>query len=287
MDHRLARLTAGVDVTRDTHAVTEAIDSMLGILARMPNIDELRSEQLIGRLARTFESKPDRLLRRLDFLRQEESRRRSMRRRPPSPSPSPSLRPTTVRGGGGVAVDPNALLDQSAASELDVSADWQRSSADQAERPRVLSPPSGLDRELFETLIEDPDLAAMAVESIDADWLSSATAQMLLSAYQDLDLAGKPLDAAALLLVIENESLKNIVVTLIDRTRDRPEPLSLTPPERFTALVTRYRERELTAERHRQIRQLESASLPEDQELALLQAMFEQEKGRHQIKTRP
>ena len=61
---------------------------------------------------------------------------------------------------------------------------------------------------LIEALIENPDLAAMAVEAIDPDWLESTTARMMLSAYQDLDLAGRNLDCDTLLLLIENEQLK-------------------------------------------------------------------------------
>jgi DNA primase len=147
-----------------------------------------------------------------------------------------------------------------------------------------LQAPSGIDRELFETLIENPDLAAMAVETIDPDWFESITSKMLLSAYQDLDLAGHSLDADSLMLMIENEGLKNIVVTLQQRVLDRDEGFTLTADERFSAIMTRYREREFAAEKNRQIQRLQSAALPEEEEDALLKAMFDQEKARHQIK---
>ena len=97
-----------------------------------------------------------------------------------------------------------------------------------------LQPLTGIDRELFETLIETPDLAGMAVEAIDPDWLETNTAKMLLSAYQDLELEGRDLDVQSVLLLLENEYLKNQVVSLDDRVRDREGKSTQSPEDRYT-----------------------------------------------------
>jgi DNA primase len=151
----------------------------------------------------------------------------------------------------------------------------------------MLRPLSGIDRDLFETLIENPELAAMAVETIDPDWLETTAAKMLLSAYQDLDLAGHSLDVDSVLLLVENELLKNHIVTLQERVRQRAGKLPQSSEDRYAAIMLRYRERAFSVEKTRQIEQLASAALAEDEEVALLKAMIDQERTRHGIKPQP
>jgi DNA primase len=268
LDHKLARLTAGVDVNRDTHAVTTAVDTMLKIAAKAPN--ELKTDQLINRLSATFDFKTERLEKRLDFLRGQAKGR--VRRQPAVKVRKP-------------VVDPNAALAESADFE-DFGSPPNEARPSEA-TPTSLRPLTGIDRDLFESLIENPDLAAMAVEAIDPDWLESTTSRMLLSAYQDLDLAGRNLDGATLLLLIENEQLKNIVVSLQERQQNRAGKLPENAEQRYTSIMTRFRERAFAAENTRQIEMLESASMTEDDEMAVLKAMIDKQRGHHGIETNP
>ena len=268
LDHKLARLTAGVDVQHDTHAVTTAVDTMLKIVAKAPN--GLKTDQLINRLASTFHFKIARLEQRLDFLRG------ALKARAARQSIAKMRRPS---------VDPNAMLAESAEvddygfeSPANSSASRQLSSAQSKLRPLV-----GLERDLFEALIENPDLAATAVEAIDPDWFQSTTAKMLLSAYQDLELAGRSLDCATLLLVIENEQLKNVVVSLQERMQERFGKLPETAEQRYAAIMLRFREQAFTVENTKQIELLESATMNEDDEMAMLKAMIDQQRSRHGI----
>lgn len=262
LDHRLERLTAGIDVTRDTHLVTTAVDKILDLLAQAPRSAGLRTDQLLVRLSRTFGLPNDKLRARLDSLR--ERRQRYSR--------------SSRAGVGGSAAHSSYSAGQT------VGADSRSESpALLPDAPQSLSPVSGLDRELFETLIEAPELAAIAIESIDPDWLDSLAAKMMLSAYQDLDLAGHALDFTSLLLVIESDALKSQLVTLEDRVRQRAGRLSDNTESRYTAIMTRYREREFAAEKGRQIARLESAELPQDEELALLEELILAERSRQGI----
>ncbi len=286
LDHKLARLTDGVDVIRDTHDVTTAADTMLRIIAKAPRGDDLRTDQLLNRMARTFELKVERLERRLEHFRGEQQRRQSFsaqRRQSGGAVQRPAAKFQQPRRG---SIDPNDAFAESALSPdaLDGEAPGHLPGEPVDGLPVELPPLTGIDRELFQALVENADLAATAVEAIDPDWLESITAKMLLSAYQDLELAGHELDVSSLLLVIENEPLKNTVVSLEQRSQEHAEQSTLTCEERFAAVMTRYREREFTAERSRQIEKLESAELPEEEEDAMLKAMFEQEKTRQQLK---
>ncbi len=148
----------------------------------------------------------------------------------------------------------------------------------------AVRPLTGIDRELFETLIEQPELAGMAVESIDPDSFESMTAKMLLSAYQDLDIAGHPLDVDSLLLLIENDQLKNCVVTMRERIASRLSELPESPEQRFAAIIAYYRKNEFTAEKNKQIELLASASMNETEEDAMLKAMIEEQRSHQGIK---
>jgi DNA primase len=104
---------------------------------------------------------------------------------------------------------------------------------------------------------------------------------MILSAYQELDLQGHELDANSLLTLIENDFLKNQIVNLQERIESRGDRMVDEPHERYMAILTRFREREFELEKSRQIEKLASASLPEDEELAMLEQLFAAERLRH------
>ena len=159
-------------------------------------------------------------------------------------------------------------------------------SASQIGRPdltKAMSSASDLEwsDEYRDGIIESPDLAGMAVEAIDPEWLQSTTAKMLMSAYQDLELAGRALDLGSVLLLIENEFLKNQLVSCEQRVRERQGKIEGTPGEQFTSIVARYREREIEMDADRKIQQLESAVLGEDEEDALLRELFDAERARY------
>ena len=273
LDHKLAKLTGGIDVRRDTHAVTTAVDTMLGIIARAPRGDDLKTDQLLMRLSETFGFASERLERRLDqarkTARQADSKRRS------AASSSQRTRPADARSADRV-VDPNAAFAESVEDDAMAMGLAAPSFGDSRTRPL-----EGIDRELFETLIEAPELAGMAVEAIDQQWLHSNTAKMLLSAYQDLELEGRQLDLGNVLLLIENEHLKNQLVSCEERVRKRSGKVTQSPEGQYTAIITRYREREQKLNAARKIEQLESTSLDHDAEDALLKELFEAEKARH------
>ncbi len=284
LDHRLAKLTEGLDVTRDTHRVTTALDTILGIVAKAPRDGGLRTDQLMLRLSRTFGIATDRLKQRLDSFRGRD------RKRAPRSSGARSGGPGRFGAASGAGGDdPNRMFAESAAGDDGVSPEAvsaSRTYRSDGASPDRLGPVTGIDRELFETLIECPELAAVAVESIDPDWLESNTAKMILSAYQDLDLAGRTLDFESLMLAIENDELKNQLVTLQERVRLREGSSTETAEARYTAMITRYREREYREEKDRHIARLESNAMPEDEELALLNELIEAERARMGLPSR-
>ncbi len=295
IDHKIACLIDGVDLTRDTHRVTAAMEELLALFVKVPQNDDrasLRVDQLLMRISRTFELPVERLSRRLDALRaaRKESEAKKARYQQQAGRAVHSSRAAAGINSdfklGGHDPFASAAMEDAAMFGIDESmrASLQRSQPSPRPRtndPSITSPISGVDRELFETLIESPEVAAMAVEAIDADWLQSTSAKMLLSAYQELDLHGRELSADSLLTLIENDFLKAQIVTLQQRIDLRGERFTDSPQERYAAILTRFHEREFEAEKSRQITQLESATLAEDEELAVLQAIIAAERIRH------
>lgn len=293
MDHKLSRLTDGVDLLEDTHAVTQAVDTMLRIVAKAP--DGLKTDQLLMRMAKRFNFKPERLELRLKGIREETQRRERFRTgqqgnsrersritpRQPTPGQNPT-RPSVL------ADDLNAALQQATSSDDAITgAIHQNQETRQAIPPEKLRPLASLERDLFETLIENPELAMTAVEAIDPDWLETNTAKMLLSAYQDLEFDGHQLDIDSLLLLVENEQLKNLLVTLHERVQRRGTSLPQTADERYNAVMLRLREFAFSHEQSKKIEQLASELLPEEEEVAILEAMIAEARSKHGIQNAP
>ena len=120
----------------------------------------------------------------------------------------------------------------------------------------------------------------MAVEAIDVQWLDGMAAKMLLTAYQDLELQGHSLDVDSILLLVENEALKNQIVTLQERVAERAGKLPESAETRYAAIVTLSRTNFQTS---RIDRSKSVASMPEDDEDALLKAIVEKARLQHRI----
>jgi DNA primase len=269
LDHKLARLTDGIDLTGDTHAVTKATETMLKIIAKAPS--GLRVDQMVVRLADQFQFRVDRLEQRLAALRNE-ARQRSRQR------PANQISSNRISGSQSAASHSANATKQPAATR-DASPPMKPRSV-----PQRLPPITGLDLHLFESLFEDHDLAAGAVEVIDPAWLSSTTAKMLLSAYQDLELQGAALDSATLMSMIESEPLKNAVVTIQERVDRRivsqGDRVMETAAKRYADVLSRLREND----QNRAIAEVSSSLLAENEEEELLKKLFEEAKLRQQTK---
>ncbi len=297
VDHKIARLTEGVDLTRDTHRVTAAVETLLALFVKVPQSDDraaLKVDQLLMRMSRTFELPVERLTRRLEALRvarkeSEVKKVRYQQRDVASNAGSQVTLPRTESYQGFSGDDPfaSAAAEDAAMFDIDDAVMMPRGgrSMTSDRRPTVdhgqAASLSGVDRELFETLLESPEVAAMALEAIDPEWLQSTTAKMLLSAYQELDLQGRELTSESLLTLLENDFLKNQIITLQQRVDTRGDRFAEGPAERYATILTRFHEREFEAEKSRRIVQLESATLPADEELAMLQAIIAAERIRH------
>jgi DNA primase len=289
IDHKLSRVTAGVDLTRDTHRAATAMETMLQLLVKAPKAaNGLRIQQLLVRFSRTFGVATEELRNRLDQLRKQQRQRAPegrLRSQVSSQKRGPRRPATPSRGTADV--DPNLLLAEAGDPDSD---GWRtgeqaspNGSAEQASPAEPAADPGrqpilGIDRELFEIMIEDPEFAPKAIEAIDPDWLETDAARSLMQAYQDLDLEGRELNLETLLLVVDSDGLKNTIVTMEERVRRREGRLTQTPAQRYASVIKRYHQMNWMAEKARQLAALSQEPRSVDEEAELLKRMFEGEK---------
>ncbi|MEZ6089497.1 MAG: hypothetical protein R3C05_16005 [Pirellulaceae bacterium] len=235
IEHKLNRSTVGIDLVRDTHQASAALDSLLKLIAKSPQqAGGLRLEQTVMRLSRTFSLPVESLHRRIaDHRRQQQQRQRFVQ-------PEPAVEPVRRR---------------------------QESV-------------TGIDRELFELMIERSDLAPQALEAIDPKWLATETARQIFVAYEDLELEGRDLDVQNVLLAVEDTFLKGALVDL-QQAIDQKSAASNVPPEgRWKAVIDRYQQAEAARQRQRELSRLESSHLEDDEALEVLNQLFALERSR-------
>lgn len=265
IDFKLKRLTDGVDLTHDTHRTSQAMEAMLSILAKSPAPPgDLRLQQMLGRLARTFMMPQPHLEKRFGELRKRARKQTSFRNN----SSSPSRQNDGPSEGQWFGEE-----DEQTGFDGQHAGGYEARLADD----EIL----GLDRELFETLIEAPDLAAHAVEVVEERWLTSDSARELLRVYQALEIQGLSFDVQDCMLTIENESLKNQLVKLEERARAKSETAVLSAEDRFHSIISRYRETPLRAEVEERLAMVDQGSIAEEDALNLISEMIAAQKLKH------
>jgi DNA primase len=230
LDHKLSNLIDGIDLTRETHQATAALEKMLDVLAKGGDPNAIRTSQMLVRLARTF-AMPTETLR--DQLAARIRKAASRRIAPP---------------------------------KVDSSENVPRPQAP----TKPLEPITGIDRELFEIMIEYPEAAAQAIELVDPQWLISGTARMLMRVYQDLELQGRELDMQTLMLAIEDERLKGILVSLDESIQQRADFASQPFRERFNGVLMRFNRLQNTANTQKRLNRIESDPVDIDSATELL-----------------
>lgn len=265
IDYKLKRLIDGVDLTHDTHRTSQAVEAMLSILAKSPAPPgDLRLQQMLVRLARTFMMPQPHLEKRLDELRKRGKK----------------LAARFQNSFSGKQEDGPPAEGQWFGEEAEQEYAGEGGYGEPAVRLAV-DEIIGLDRELFETLIEAPDLAAHAVEVVDERWLSSDSARELLKVYQELEIQGLSFDVQDCMLTIENESLKNQLVKLEERALAKSETVVLSAEDRFNSIITRYRETPLRAEVEERLAMVDQGSVTEEDALNIISEMIAAQKLRH------
>ena len=133
----------------------------------------------------------------------------------------------------------------------------------------------GWERELFMLLIRNPDAIARVIEKISPEQMRTETGRAFLLLYQDLEVEGKIPDFGCVMDALQEEGTKNLFVGLAEEAdRLRADD----PTAQLNDLLARFESKRQEQSRRQQIAELESGKLKEDEELELLNKLFESKK---------
>lgn len=174
LEHAFRIATRGVDLRRDVHAASNALERLLGIVAKAPRLgadttrdDRFREEKILQRLAASFEVPEQTVRERLTVMR------RQGERHGPSPRPrKPAAAPATIG-----KVDP-------------------------------------CERELLELLLRFPECAAEARAAIDARQIGSPACRYVYAECCRMAEAGETPTFERLMLEFDDPALKSLLVEL-------------------------------------------------------------------------
>ena len=254
LTHAERDLTAGIDLTRDVHQASEALEQLLRIVAKGPRLsagtttnDRLREEKILQRLAFDFRMPEEQLRSRLSQLR----------------------RPSTGRGSAG-----------SGSAGGGGARDASRAGDPQGSRQKKI-PLTSWERELLELVVAAPVILGRAAESVKPSQFNAPFAREIYTRALALAAAGVTPDFARLLLEFDDPEVKNLLVELDEQARLKPsEEFDVRLQDVLASFSHRTGAAEIKAQTAH-LRELEQRS--HDEGLALLLKIHQQEQNRQGI----
>lgn len=244
LEHKVQMATKGIDLLRDTHAASMALEDILEVLAKgqsasLDSVESrrIREQQLLRRLSREFGVTEDTLRLRMSQLR--------------------------ARGNTGGAAAP-ASQNSGAPKKRFRASDLPRN-----------------DAELLELLVAHPELAGEVFEQVDPAWLKSQQARDLVDAFRTSHFETGDASFNAVLTETEDPEIKSILVE-IDEEASRKAPVAtLDAMTRLRHWIERQHQRLDEVEARKINAQLSNKSLDEEEKIRL--ALERLEKKRQQM----
>jgi DNA primase len=244
LDHAYEVTTRGIDVEHDVHGVGQAIERLLGIVAKAPRLSgetrgdaRIQEQKIVQRLAGKFRVDEQELRRRLTALR-----RRS------------AARPL---GGTGLA------------------------SGTPADEPAT-KPQAAWERELLELLIAHPECISVVRGRIGAEQLAAEPCRRIYETCCRLDDEGVVPAFDRLMLEFDEPAMKNLLVELDENGQAKGRPAA-DPAALLDELIKTMNRTEALRQRPAQIGTLREGGLDAQQQAAMLEAILRQERDRHGI----
>ena len=133
----------------------------------------------------------------------------------------------------------------------------------------------GWERELFMLLIRSPEAISAIIEKIAPEEMRTETGKTFLELYQQLEVEGREPDLPCVMGALSNEYQKNIFAGLAEEA-DKLQWIA--PDEELNEMLATFEARRQEKSRQRQIAQLETGNLKAEEELELLNKLFESKK---------
>ena len=266
LDHAFRSATRGLDLDRDIHGASQALERLIGILAKAPRL-AARYDQRRSSAGREVPAAVRRLV----------PRERDRSSPPPDDPPPPRT---------GHRQDAYA------------TAKWSRRSSRYGKRrPGYWCPATAVhgepawrpgetidayEREFAELLIVYPDTWSAARAAIARAQLTSpALRRIYETGCRLLDVGVLP-DFDRLILEFDDPSLKSLLVDLDEQGRAKGSRMA-EPAELLSELLKAFQRREVEKQQPGQLVALREQNLDDDQEIDLLQKIVQQERSRQGI----
>jgi DNA primase len=262
LTHAMRVATQGVDLQRDAHGASRALDRLVETIAKAPRPagreHHLRDQAFLSRVAAYFRVPEEHLRERMSRLRGKAAKRTATApARPAARSP---------------------LAGRSAA-------DGAASPAEQAQAPPSMRA-ADLDpaeRELMEILLQHSACMAVLTEELMVDWITSPVCREVVERCLEWHQEGAVVDFARLLLEFDDGEVKNLLVELDESGRRKGAAEFET---RLRDVLNAFRRRDEDRSNRSHVASLKTGRLTEEEQLALLRQIEQQAKSRQQAQTR-
>ena len=283
-DHAFHYHTRGIDLARDVHAASEALERLLSLFARSPRLTadtpgelRLREQKVLQRIAADFRLPEEEVRRRLSELRRKGARDN----RGSGPQAAHDKQHAHDRRGHGTrAAEPTAA--DLAAMEADAES-GEPADLDTANHPAAQSGPAPVwQRELVELIVVYPELITPAAEVIATEQVTDPVLRRVYETACRLAATGDAVTFDRLTLEFDEPRIQSLLVDL-DET-GRAKGSGVADPEALLTELLQTIERE-QAQRlmPAQIARLREGGLSDDETAALLGEIAQQARHRHGI----
>lgn len=245
LEHAFATVTRGVDVDRDVHGSSRALERLVSIVAKAPRLrsdttseDRFREEKILQRLAAWFRVDEREVRRRLTALR-----RRSQ----------------------GRAANTPAAETSSASVSTDV--------------PEATEINDPAQREFFELLLAHPECLPAVREELSSEYFEPGICRRIYETFCRLSDEGISPSFERLMLEFDHPALKNLLVALDETSQSKGKRTS-DPLDLLHELINSLKRKETEKQRPRQITALREGGLDENRQINMLEEILRQERDR-------
>ncbi len=280
LEHAFRSATRGLDLQRDVHGASQALDRLVSIVAKAPRLradttreDRFREEKILQRLAAGFRIDEKDVRQRMTVLRRRAASRASLR-----------PKPTTVSQPGPQSGRPPEEMPQYEDGQYEEGSvdtgqyDMGQSDVESAE-PRHIDPAQ---RELLELLVAHPECLPAVREAVDPRAITSRICRAIYETSCRLSDAGIVPTFDRLMLEFDQAAVKSLLVELdeglVAKGQREADPATLVGQ-----LIENFERQEMEKRRPGQIVELREGGLDDSQETELLEKIIQQERNRQGI----
>ena len=245
--HAVHSQTAGIDLLQDTHRANQALEQLLGVIAKAPRLSRdtnsarvLRERQILSRLAREFQIDESTLRQRITELREAES---SSHR---------------VQGSHGI----------------------RGASPDGSSTGLKLDP---IFVELLGILVIHPELAEVAIGKIDFASCPDERVRVILATYRQLVQEGENPEFTRVMTAIDESTVKSLLVGIDEQATAKEAMAQEDAAARLCRVGEELQNRTDQAQRRQTIAALEEQRCSEEEEIGILNDLVERERKRQGI----